>query len=85
MLDLQRAILGAATRAARNLDTSRGVPVVNPLVNAGPNLFDSLQRAPEEAPQFSTGYDTGTGLTTIPFTTDVSLFLASGDDHILTG
>lgn len=34
------------------------------------------------AEEFTTGYNTGTGLTTVPFRSDVSL---EGSDHIVTG
>lgn len=34
---------------------------------------------------FATGYDSGTGTTILPFTTDVSILYASGTGDILTG
>jgi hypothetical protein len=77
--EFRRSILGAINRQSNTIDAQRAYELG--AQTTGANAFGAAVD-PGFDGTFSTGYDSGTGLTTVPFTVDISLV---GGDDIVTG
>lgn len=80
---LKQAILEAVRLHSTTLNSRWGIEMPG---GANPTIIHpfSEQSFESVAEQFGTGYDGGTGTTTVPFVLDLSILYASGTGDILT-
>lgn len=81
-LDLKAAIMLGIEREMARLLSLRGELAPATLDNPG---LGSGSFATSYSQTFATGYDSGTGTTTMPFTTDVSIVTNGSSGDIVTG
>lgn len=82
---LMQTILRAAEMQFEALASERGLTLPGEMTAPPVNLFEGWGHEGAVADQFSTGYDSGSGTTTMAFTPDMSILTDGSSGDILTG
>ena len=85
ILRLMQTIMQAADVQFQALAAERGLTLPGELTAPPVNMFEGWGHESAVAYQFATGYDSGTGTTTMAFTPDVSILTDGSSGDILTG
>lgn len=81
-MGIKAAIMRGIEREFEALLSRKGISVPGPVADPG---LGGASFAIDEVTTFATGYDSGTGTTTMPFTTGVSILTDGSSGDILTG
>lgn len=82
---LASALLRAAEAQIEAMNLERGITSPGVLAARPTNAFEAFSHVAGDAYAFATGYDSGSGTTTMAFTTDVSILTDGSSGDILTG